>query len=363
MAPVCLAEDLCPLLQEHQGYAPSAAPEAYEFLDSLGNLLGTPTEIRLFPSSDARVSKRAAAQVCGAGGDERWIFYDESYLNSLSPDARHFVLAHEAAHHITGDSLRGNSWTKDMELLADRSAAGWLSRLRATRDQVIQAFEALALPVESVAGYPTRFERRANILDGIAAAAQPLFQPGAISTLEDSTKPNALTIPRNTSEVTTAAAPTGTASETNRASPVSRRGYAVRLVGATNLVEVEVWPLRDSDADHLSIKWKNNGIEQIERLDDISGVEVKQRSLKPYTGGGTVIQFGVKVGGPKEPKVNELTLTVRRGAKSIVYRFVSDSVLCKAGAACLEGLDGGERIHQLGAAIQSLVDARKASLK
>jgi len=174
IAPACVAEDLCPLLTEEQGFAPPAIPEAYAFLDSVGKLLGTPTGIRLFPSSNALVNKRAAAQMCGPGANQRWIFYDESYLNSLPPNGRNFILAHEAAHHISGDTLLADTWTKELELAADYSAAVWLTRLGVTRDQLLQAFDALSFPVESQTGYPTRAERRAKVVQGNADSSNAI---------------------------------------------------------------------------------------------------------------------------------------------------------------------------------------------
>jgi formylglycine-generating enzyme required for sulfatase activity len=169
MAPTCAAQgDLCPLLRASLGLPPLDAREALPFLNSLDKLLGTPTAIRLLPSSNALVSKRAAAQMCGPAGTERWVFYDESYLLSLSPNARNFVLAHEVAHIMNGDAMTANFWTKEMELKADKTAAFWLTRLGVTRDQLLQAFEALAFDLDSVSGYPTRSERRAKVLEGIA---------------------------------------------------------------------------------------------------------------------------------------------------------------------------------------------------
>jgi formylglycine-generating enzyme required for sulfatase activity len=176
IGPACAAQDLCPLLRAIEGGLPDpAAEQARTFLDSLDKLLGAPTRIRLLPSSSPLVSKRAAAQMC-AQGTVRWIFYDEAYMSSLSPNARNFVLAHEAAHHITNDSESTHSWTKKMELDADYSAAGWLTRLGVTRDQMLQAFEELAFPLDSVGGYPTRQERLAQVIKGIVDA-QPVHTP------------------------------------------------------------------------------------------------------------------------------------------------------------------------------------------
>lgn len=177
IAPACAAQvNLCPLLSAIEGGLPDpAAEQARTFLDSLDKLLGAPTRIRLLPSSSPLVRKRAAAEMC-ANGTVRWIFYDEAYMSSLSPNARNFVLAHEAAHHITNDSENTYSWTKKMELDADHSAAVWLTRLGVTQDQLLQAFEELAFPSDPVGGYPTRSERRASVLKGIDDA-QPAHTP------------------------------------------------------------------------------------------------------------------------------------------------------------------------------------------
>ena len=174
IAPGCLAENLCLLLVEREGLAPRAAPEEFAFLASVDKLVGTPTNIHLFPTSDSRVRKRAAAQMCGFADGERWVFYDESYLNSLLPNGRKFLLAHEAAHHLSNDTVivssdpLPDSRRNEMELKADRSAARWLTRLGVTRGQLLQAFEALGFDPESKDGYPTRAERRAIVIAGIA---------------------------------------------------------------------------------------------------------------------------------------------------------------------------------------------------
>lgn len=174
IAPTCAAQvDLCaPLLRAIIGLPEPPAEQARTFLRSLDTLLGAPTRIHLLPSSNPLVSKRAAAEACDQG-TARWIFYDEAYMSSLSPNARNFVLAHEAAHHITGDSVNTHSWSKKMELDADYSAAAWLTRLGVPRDQLLQAFEKLAFPLESVGGYPNRSERRASVIEGIVNA-QPV---------------------------------------------------------------------------------------------------------------------------------------------------------------------------------------------
>lgn len=189
IAPACLAEDLCPLLVEQQGFPLPAVPEAYAFLASVGNLVGTPTRIRLLPSSSPLVSKRAAAQMCGPAYRERWIFYDESYLNSLSPNGRNFVLAHEAAHHISSDTLLTDSWTKEMELEADKSAAFWLTRLGVPRDRLLQAFEELGFELEPKGDYPTRSERRAKVIEGIAdAQGVPTESTASVGTVRGNPK-------------------------------------------------------------------------------------------------------------------------------------------------------------------------------
>jgi len=73
-----------------------------------------------------------------------------------------------------GDTLLADTWTKELELAADYSAAVWLTRLGVTRDQLLQAFDALSFPVESQTGYPTRAERRAKVVQGNADSSNAI---------------------------------------------------------------------------------------------------------------------------------------------------------------------------------------------
>jgi hypothetical protein len=174
-AGMCVAQGLCSLPTQARGFAPPPSADAYTVLDTIGKVVPFQTRtIRLFPSSSALVKERggAAAQLCGDNSAERWIFYDPVYIDAVKPIGgksdlpRYFVLAHEAAHHINGDTLLGNDWSKDQELAADYSAAVWLTRLGVNREQLLRTFDALEFPVESVNGYPRRAERRARVIQG-----------------------------------------------------------------------------------------------------------------------------------------------------------------------------------------------------
>jgi hypothetical protein len=184
----CFSQDLCSLLSQERSLAGPFNADARTVLDTLGHVV--PFEsgaIRLFSSSNTLVKQKggAAAALCGQNANERWIFFDPGYLDAIKPNGgksdlpRYFVLAHEAAHHINGDTLVGTDWTKDQELQADLSAAEWLTRLGVPRGELLQAFDALPLPTESVGGYPTKEERRAKVIQGYEdAASRPSPRPG-----------------------------------------------------------------------------------------------------------------------------------------------------------------------------------------
>jgi hypothetical protein len=86
------------------------------------------------------------------------------------------------AHHVNGDTLLGNQWSKDQELAADFSAAVWLTRFGVTKQEMLEVFDSLQLPKGSVAGYPTRAERRAKVIEGCDSqrglTTQPLVPEG-----------------------------------------------------------------------------------------------------------------------------------------------------------------------------------------
>jgi len=179
---LCFSQDLCSLSSKGRGLARPSYADAYAVLDTIGRVVPFETRtIKLFPSSDALVKQRggAAAQLCGNISDERWIFFDPDYIDAIKPHGgesdlpRYFVLAHEAAHHINGDTLVGNKWSKDQELAADYAAAVWLTRLEVTNDELLQTFDALGFPRASVDGYPSRAERRASVIRGSQAAGLP----------------------------------------------------------------------------------------------------------------------------------------------------------------------------------------------
>jgi Protein of unknown function (DUF1566) len=173
-ARICVAQSLCDLPTKARGFMPPSSADAYTVLDAIGKVVPFQTRtIRVFPSSNYLVTRRgAAAQLCGTASTERWIFYDPTYIEAIKPTdgksdlPRYFVLAHEAAHHINGDTLLGNDWNRDQELAADYSAAVWLTRLGVTLQQLLNTFDALGLTVESVNGYPTLAERRAKVIEG-----------------------------------------------------------------------------------------------------------------------------------------------------------------------------------------------------
>src|SRR5579871_406386 len=76
-------QGLCDLLGRPAG----SNAQAYSALDRIGKVI--PSDLRtihLYPSSDPMVQQRhgAAAQMCGSGSSERWIFYDPSYISSLN---------------------------------------------------------------------------------------------------------------------------------------------------------------------------------------------------------------------------------------------------------------------------------------
>ena len=171
------SQDLCDIQSKASGFSAPLSSDAYAVLDAIGKVVPFNTRtIRLFPSSDSLVKQRggAAAQLCGQYSNERWIFFDPTYIDGIKGQsnlARYFVLAHEAAHHINGDTLVGTEWNRDQELRADFSAAVWLARLGVTKKQLLLTFDALKFPVESMNGYPTREERRQAILQAVDDAS------------------------------------------------------------------------------------------------------------------------------------------------------------------------------------------------
>jgi hypothetical protein len=167
----CLAQDLCSLTTGARGFYASRNDDAFKVLDTIGKVIPFQTRtLMILQSSDRLVRERggAAAEICN-NGTQRWIFYDPQYIESIrdsSDLARYFVLAHEIAHHINGDTLNEGNWNRDQELAADYAAAVWLSRLGVTQPELLKTFDSLQIPAESINGYPTRAERRARVVAG-----------------------------------------------------------------------------------------------------------------------------------------------------------------------------------------------------
>jgi hypothetical protein len=193
--------DLCDLPHEQQGrgFAGPLNADAYDVLATIGRVVPFQTHtIQLFPSSSALVKQMggAAARLCGQYSNERWIFFDQTYIDSIKPKGgksdlpRYFVLAHEAAHHINGDTLVGNTWSKDQELAADYSAAVWLARLGVTEEELLRTFDALGLPTTPVNGYPTYAERRTKVIQGYMTNVAPSINGSAPDTVTPTPLPN-----------------------------------------------------------------------------------------------------------------------------------------------------------------------------
>src|SRR5690242_8580994 len=80
----CFSQDLCSLSSKARGFAGPLNADAYTVLDTIGKVVPFNTRtIKLFPSSNALVKQKggAAAQLCGDGGTERWIFFDPTYID------------------------------------------------------------------------------------------------------------------------------------------------------------------------------------------------------------------------------------------------------------------------------------------
>lgn len=167
----CAAQDLCGLTRDGIGFRAPSTESAFAVLDRIAKVVPFESRtIRLLPSNNDAVARKggAAAQLCNA--TERWIFYDPTYVDRIAPIdgqnlARYFVLAHEVAHHVNGDTFYSEGWRKDQELAADCAASVWLGRLGARLEDVLRTFDSLGLPTAAVNGYPTASERRSKVID------------------------------------------------------------------------------------------------------------------------------------------------------------------------------------------------------
>lgn len=127
--------------------------------------------------------------------------------------------------------------------------------------------------------------------------------------------------------------------------------FDVQLAGASQLYGVAVSLLTRPDTTYLFIYWSNSGGNQVVKLNDISKIEIKHRTLE-FNAPGTLFQFGI--GGPPRPKIYELVVEVRdEHKKKFAYHFVSKTVVCRVGSPCQEGTDGGQGLRDLATAIQA----------
>jgi len=179
---LCRAQDLCGLTSGAVGFSLPSNPDAKSALDLIGRTAAIDTgNIRLRESSSELVRKKggAAAQLCGPGGAERWIFFDPAYVRKISGAAggsalpEFFVLAHETAHHASGHTMLNADWNKDQELSADHSAAVWLTRMGVKADELLATFNSLGLPSQPDNGYPSLCERRAKVIEGYNETRAP----------------------------------------------------------------------------------------------------------------------------------------------------------------------------------------------
>jgi hypothetical protein len=139
--------------------------------------------------------------------------------------------------------------------------------------------------------------------------------------------------------------------------------YDIQLSGSDHLDKVTVRPASTLDPSDLLISWPDSRGTKVVRLENISKVEVKERTLQfGNADSRTPLQFGIGV--PKKPKLHELIVEFREhDNKRLTYHFVSDTATCKGETPCQEGTDGGQRVRDLSAAIHRAIADRTAALK
>ena len=124
VAGLCFGQDLCKLPGQGSGFGSQTLTDADGVLDEIGKVVPFRSRsFKLFATLSPLVKQKggAAAQLCnGVNGSERWIFYDPAYIDGIRKSggdlSRYFVLAHETAHHVNGDTLLlDNVWPKDDE--------------------------------------------------------------------------------------------------------------------------------------------------------------------------------------------------------------------------------------------------------
>ena len=219
---IAVAQSLCDIPKMGgRGLGPPITTDARAVLAIIAKAVPTdPGKFEPWPTSDRRVAQDkhgAAADTCTLPDrDVQYIFYDPAYMTKVTKDIGGsswgvaFVLAHEAAHHVSFHTRRGNDWDKNQELDADYAAAVWLTRLGAGAADLRNAINALGLSDQVVAGYPTRCERLASVIRGYNDATKGSPEPEPVCDLcagEPSTsalyarQPIAAGVPFRTSDI------------------------------------------------------------------------------------------------------------------------------------------------------------------
>ncbi len=95
---------------------------------------------------------------------ERYIFYDPDFLDQADGSAKskwgaYFILAHEIAHHLNGDSLDGMGSLPSYEIKADFFAGTALGLLGASLDEAQRAIETLITYEKATATHPAKSDR------------------------------------------------------------------------------------------------------------------------------------------------------------------------------------------------------------
>jgi hypothetical protein len=137
--------------------------------------------------------------------------------------------------------------------------------------------------------------------------------------------------------------------------------YNVQRIRPDQLHKVTVSLRSISDTTYLYINSSDSSENLVVKIELILKTEIKQRTVDYSTSNAGII---FSIGGPKTPKVYELSLEVRDPLnKKFTYRFVSDSVVCQRNVPCREGTDSGQSVRDLADAIHRAIDNRNASLK
>lgn len=179
---LCKAQDYCGLLQRTGavGFRPLSG--------AVDVILAEISEVAAIDSSSFRLQaardpnlrqQGAASQICN--GNQRWIFYDPDFAESIRKENRndrpkYFTFAHELAHHVNNDTLEHH---RDEELNADAAAANWLTRRGASMEDIASAITVLVKNEDRRQGYPTRCERLSGVVGAYNQVAREYGAHGA----------------------------------------------------------------------------------------------------------------------------------------------------------------------------------------